>query len=351
MIEHRGWINLVHYTKITRGENCMSKTYINQIGRNLLAAAVEIPTKVDSKKLVHINIEHESIELKNFKKLQDFYLGIYQTLSEVNPKLFDLPDFEETYPVDKKKYDKCIDMILRVLNVLYAIGFTGNYTTNGFIEVNKRELQDLCKKLKVSALDNVLQVLSKLGLDIRIENESKWKVYFVNDNEGIIAKYHCMYTKHIGNKKPEDTKAISSYFRCNFHSLFDVKPKNIKINDENFITAVLPQEKGDLLSEIVKILKEEMDCRADVKISSYKGILSGAISVAYKHRMTGRTLVSLDTKAGEITLRLNFTTQTLGKIFKLTDEFSSEVFDNIKNVIAKEMTAWDMRVFIFRKRA
>lgn len=311
------------------------KTYINQIGRNLLAAVVEMPKKAELRKPADMKTEHESIELNNLKKLQKFYLGIFKTLSEVNPETLGMPDYKETFPVDKKKYDKCIDRVLRVLLVLYAIGITGNDTTSGFIEVHKKELQDLCKKLKVSAMDNALRELTKLGLVIREEDESKLVVSLENDEECIFGKYHCIYTKHIGKQKPEDTKAICSYFRCDFHSLFNDKRKKIKIDDEYFLTAVLSQEKGALLSEMINILKNELDCRAEEKISYYKGILNGSISIAYKHRRTGRTLVSLDTKAGEITMRLNFTTQTLGKVFQMVDEFPSEVFDNIKQCYCK----------------
>lgn len=337
------------------------QTYINQIGRNLLAAAAELPKREDitNVKKANCNVSKKDDnnagcgDIEYLYKLQGFYLGIYQNLSAVNPETVGLPDYKITYPVDRKKFDKCADRVLRMLLTLYAIGFLGehaynddavsegndeaenglmNKTAGGLIQVNQQALLELCKTLKVTALNSVLNELNQFGIGMKKEN-SELKVWFVNDTEGTLSKYHCIYAKYIGQAKPEDTKAISSYFRCDFNSLLNQKQK--KINEENFMTAAMSQEKAELLSEMISILKTVMNCRAEIKMSFYKGILNGSLSVAYKHRKTGRTLVSLDTKAGEITLRLNFTPQTVGKVFLMTDKFSAEVFDNIKQCCCK----------------
>lgn len=339
------------------------QTYINQIGKNLLAAAAELPRREETTNIMKvmkanyidskINNNAAYIDIENLYKLQSFYFGIYHNLSVVNPETVGLPDYKVTYPVDRKKFDKCVDRVLRMLLTLYAIGFLGEYvynsdivsegneeaengliskTTRGLIQVNQQALLELCKTLKVTALNSVLKELNQFGIGMKNEN-SQLKVWFVDDTEGTLAKYHCIYTKYIGQTKPEDTKAISNYFRCDFNSLLN--QKQTKINEENFMTAALSQEKAEMLGEIISILKTKMDCRAEIKMSFYKGILNGSLSVAYKHRKTGRTLVSLDTKAGEITLRLNFTPQTVGKVFLMRDEFSAEVFDNIKQCYCK----------------
>ena len=180
--------------------------------------------------------------------------------------------------------------------------------------------------------NSVLNELNQFGIGMKKEN-SQLKVWFANDTEGILAKYHCIYANYIGQIKPEDTKAISKYFRCDFSSLLNQKQE--KINEENFMTVALSQDKAEMLSKMISILNSKMNCRTEIKMSFYKGILNGSLSAAYKHRKTGRTLVSLDTKAGEIILRLNFTPQTVGKVFLMTDEFSAEVFNNIKQCYCK----------------
>lgn len=336
------------------------QTYINQIGKNLLAAAAELPRREEITNVMKVNYKDSKlndnnatcIDIENLYKLQSFYLGIYYNLSVVNPETVELPDYKATYPVDRKKFDKCVDRVLRMLLTLYAIGFLGEYvngdvmsegndekenglvnkTAGGLIQVNQQTLLELCKTLKVTALNSVLNELNQFGIGMKKEN-SQLKVWFANDTEGILAKYHCIYANYIGQIKPEDTKAISKYFRCDFSSLLNQKQK--KINEENFMIAALSQDKAEMLSEMISILNSKMNCRTEIKMSFYKGILNGSLSAAYKHRKTGRTLVSLDTKAGEIILRLNFTPQTVGKVFLMTDEFSAEVFDNIKQCYCK----------------
>ncbi len=337
------------------------QTYINQIGRNLLAAAAELPRREDITNVKKANCNDSKIDdnnascsdIENLYKLQSFYLGIYKNLSFVNPETVGLPDYKVSYPVDRKKFDKCVDRVLRMLLTLYGIGFLGEYlyngdvmsegndeaenglintTASGLIHVNQQALLELCKTLKVTALNSVLNELNQFGIGMKKEN-NELKVWFANDTEGTLAKYHCIYAKYIGQAKPEDTKTISNYIRCDFNSLLNQKQK--KINEENFMAAALSQEKAEMLIEMISILKTKMNCRAEIKMSFYKSILNGSLSAAYKHRKTGRTLVSLDTKAGEITLRLNFTLQTVGKVFLMTDEFSDEVFDNIKQCYCK----------------
>lgn len=311
------------------------KTYINQIGRNLLGCVVELPKEMLPLKVSISDIVNDKLEIADLEKLRNFYMGIYRTLSEIKPEMINLPDFEEVHPVDKKKYDKCVDRVIRILIVLYAIGFTGKYIGDGLIEVDKESLWDLCKKLKVSALDSVLQELNRIGVSIGKKDDSKLKINFMNDDSGIIAKYHCIYTKTICKDNPEDTKLISSYFRCDFSLLFNTKPKKNTLKEESSIAAVLPKDKADMLNELFSILKEEMDCRTEVKAPVYKDVIKGSFSAAFKHRKTGRTLVSLDVKSGDIILRLNFTTETLGKVFQLTNEYPSEVFDNIRRCRCK----------------
>lgn len=318
-----------------RSNNMSDITYINQIGRNLLNCTIDFPKEIELQQLLELHKSYKELKGEAFEKLHKFYLNLYRTLSEIDPELLGMPVDKLVYPVDKSKYDKCVEKVLKFLLIIYAIGFTGDYREDGSILVNRQELMDLSKKLKVNSVYNIFEKLNKLGINIIEQDAGDLVVRFINDDGGFIAKSHCFYTKYICKDKAEDKKLISKYLRSDFTQLSSTKLKKQPEKDEKYITATLPENKVHMLKEILRILREEMDCRVEVKNSEYKGILKGAFSAAYKSRKTGRTIVSMDTEAVGIVLRLNFTTQTLSKVFQAADEFPTEIFDNIKKCYCK----------------
>lgn len=96
---------------------------------------VELPIKDETKKVKNrkareTKTDDENTDFINMEKiyqLQSLYLEIYQKLSVISPEIAGLPEYKETYPVDKKKYDKCVDRVHRILLTIYAIGLIGEY--------------------------------------------------------------------------------------------------------------------------------------------------------------------------------------------------------------------------------